>query len=115
MNDRAKGIMWAGFYTTGDTSFTFSKSSNTVVTNNALHKAYIYNVVPNKITSCPGCSTRSRLNPIVTKDLKFNSASSQIEKKKAERNCCSGEEYDVPIRANTICRPAATTVNAKKY
>ena len=52
--------------------------------------------------------------PIITKDLKFNSASAQIEKKKAERNCCSGEDYDIPIKANAICRPAASTLNAKK-
>ncbi len=112
MKDRSKGIMWAGFYTTGDTSFTFSKSGHTTLTNNALHNAYIYNIVAHETSSC--CSSSSRLKPIVTKDLKFNSASSQIQKKKAERNCCSGEKYDIPIKANTICRPAASTVNAKK-
>ena len=74
MKDRSNGIMWAGFYTTGDTSFTFSKNSITISTGNALHKTYIYNVLPmNNNTSC--CSSSSRLKPNVTKDLKFNSAS----------------------------------------
>ena len=53
---------------------------------------------------------------VVTKDLQFNSASDQIAKKKAIRNCCNtsvdedgkdgANTYETPIRANTINRCA---------
>lgn len=111
--DRSRGIMWVGFYTTGESSFTFSKNSTTISTGNALHKTYLFNVELEEITSCAGCSTRSRLKPVITKDLQFNSASDQIAKKKAVRNCCitnnnenGGNTYETPIRANTIMRCA---------
>jgi hypothetical protein len=112
--DRSKGIMWVGFYTTGDSSFTFSKESTTTSTGNSLHKTYLYDIQLNKTTSC--CSSSSRLKVVVTKDLQFNSASDQIAKKKAVRNCCNtsvdengkdgANTYETPIRANTINRCA---------
>ncbi len=110
INERAKGIMWVGFYTFGGnqfsqenvSSFSFSKNA-TLISAASSYTSYIYHIDAPKISSC--CSSSSRLKPIITKDLLFKDASSQIEKKKAARNCCNDEPYETPVLANTICRP----------